>query len=345
MSNLRIFGIIISAIGLILCFIIYRGPNWKKGNFLFFFIFSLSLFTVSLNPNVVNILAEMLALKEDQRGRVVALLIISNIALWLLVIYYRYKFDNTKQQFDFLIRKLGAREWFLDSSEKINPIMILIPAYEEAENLRILLKRIPSSINGIKVGILVIDDGSSDDTTNVVKESGFLVARNIINRGQGAASRLGYDLLLKEKVDIVVTMDADNQHSPDDIEKLVIPIMEGRYDLVIGSRIVGTHEEYDLVRSLGIRVFTRIINILTGLKLTDCSSGFKAFNAEKMKRIKLLEDQFQSSEVIIESAKQGLRIGEVAITMKKREKGVSKKGTNFNYGLEFFKTIIKTWWR
>jgi glycosyltransferase involved in cell wall biosynthesis len=224
-------------------------------------------------------------------------------------------------------------------------IMVIIPAYNEAENLKELLKRIPDKIKEKNVGVLVIDDGSSDDTKDVVIQAGHLVAQNKINRGQGAASRLGYDVLVRNNVPIGVTMDADNQQLPEEIATLVEPVLNNEYDLIIGSRILGTTYKNTLMRTIGVYFFTKVVNLATGLKLTDCSSGFKAFNVDKINKLNLREEQFQSTEVILEAAKKGLRIGEVPMTVVERKYGVSKKGPDLKYGLFFAKTILKTWWR
>ena len=140
-------------------------------------------------------------------------------------------------------------------------------------------------------------------------------------------------------------MDADNQHLPEEIEKLVAPVLNDEYDLVIGSRILGESHESSMMRSTGIHLFTRAINVITGLRLTDCSSGFRAFNVQKMSSLNLREDQFQTAEVIVEAVKKGLRIAEVPITIVKRNYGSSKKGRDIKYGLFFAKTILKSWWR
>jgi GT2 family glycosyltransferase len=346
-SGLRIAGLIIGLLGLYVTFTIYRGPRWKRKNFLFFGLFSVCLITVSVNPDVLNLAAEMLKLEQKQRGRILALLIGSNIILWFLFLYSNTKLDEYGYQFDLLIRKLG-REEIEDLFKKEiadKEIMVIIPAYNEAENLKELLKRIPSKIKGRNVGVLVVDDGSSDNTKEVVIQAGDLVAQNKINRGQGAASRLGYDVLVRNNVQIGVTMDADNQQMPEEIEKLVEPVLNNEYDLVIGSRVLGTTYKNTMLRSMGVLFFTRIINLATGLKLTDCSSGFKAFNVSKMSKLNLREAQFQSTEVILEAAKKGLRIGEVPMTVLERKYGTSKKGTNLKYGLFFAKTILKSWWR
>jgi cellulose synthase/poly-beta-1,6-N-acetylglucosamine synthase-like glycosyltransferase len=346
-SALRIAGLIIGIAGLYVTFIIYRGPRWKRANFVFFGLFSLGLITVSINPDVLNVVAEILKLERKQRGRILALLIGSNIILWFLLLYFKSKFDEYRYQFDLLIRKLGHEEIedVLKQRTADKEIMLIIPAYNEAANLRDLLRKIPSKIKDKNIGVLVVDDGSFDNTKEVVVQSGHLVVQNKINRGQGAASRLGYDVLLKHNIQIGVTMDADNQHRPEDIETLVNPIINNSFDLVIGSRVLGKADKTSVLRSTGITFFTRIINFATGLKLTDCSSGFKAFSMRKISTLNLREDQFQSTEVIVEAAKKGLRIGEVPITVVERKHGTSKKGRDIKYGLFFAKTILKSWWR
>ncbi|RJO59855.1 DUF2304 family protein [candidate division WS5 bacterium] len=347
MSGLRIAGIITGILGLYITFIIYRGPKWKRKNFIFFGMFSLCLIIVSGNPDAVNLAADLLKLEQKQRGRILALLIASNIILWFLLLYFKSNLDEYKYQFDLLIRKLGHEkiEDQLKLAISSKEIMIIIPAYNEAENLKELLRRIPSKIKEKDVGVLVVDDGSVDNTENVVIQAGYLVAQNKINRGQGAASRLGYDVLLRNNIKIGVTMDADNQQLPEEIDRLVEPILNNKYDLVIGSRVLGTTYKSSVMRRIGVVFFTQIVNLATGLKLTDCSNGFKAFNVSKISKLNLKEDQFQSTEVILEAAKKGLRIGEVPITVVARKYGTSKKGPDFKYGFYFAKTLLKSWWR
>jgi len=347
MSNLRILGLIIGVVGLISTFLIYRGPKWKRANFVLFTLFNLSLIIVSFNPDVVNFLRDMLALKTSQRGRVIALLIISSIFLFLYSIYTNSKLDKHQIQFDRLVRSLGANT--LEESaavfEKIKPIMIVMPAYNEAENLKEILPNFPDSINGLEVGVLVIDDGSYDETSLVVSEGGVCLVRNPINRGGGAALRLGYDILQKAGALICVTMDADGQHNPAEIEKVILPIVSDQHDFVIGSRIIGDREKDSRLRIVGVYIFGWLISLLLGKKITDPSSGFRAFRMESVASIDLHEDQYHTSELIIEAVKKGLRVGEVPITILKRKYGQSKKGHDWAYGLHFARIIIKTWWR
>lgn len=347
MSNLRILGLIIGIVGLISTFLIYRGPKWKRSNFVLFTLFNLSLIIVSLNPDVVNFARDMLALKASQRGRIIALLIMSSIFLFFYSIYTNSKLDKYQIQFDRLIRSLGAKA--LEESaavlEEIKPIMVVMPAYNEAANLKGILPNFPNSLSGLEIGVLVIDDGSDDETALVASEAEVCLVRNPINRGGGAALRLGYDILQKAGAQICVTMDADGQHNPSEIEKLLLPILTDQYDFVIGSRIIGDREKDSRLRIVGVYIFGWLISLLLGRKITDPSSGFRAFRMESVASINLHEDQYHTSELIIEAVKKGLRIGEVPITILKRKYGKSKKGKDWVYGLHFARIIFKTWWR
>jgi len=344
MSNLRLIGLIIGVVGLISTFLFYRGPKWKRWNFVFLSFFNVSLIAVTVNPNVVNFLRDLLSLREYQYGRILALLIISNIILVFFSLYSVSKVENYRLQFDKLVRKLGVGN-LETTPESIKNIMVLIPAYNEADNLRYLLTKIPHEISGMDVGVLVVDDGSDDETKAIVQEHGHLVVSNIINRGGGAALRLGYDILKQAGADICVTMDADGQHRPEEIEILVSPIIHDQYDFVIGSRILGYREKDSALRVAGVQLFGRLISAMLGIKITDPSSGFRAFKMNKLEAINLYEDQYHTSELIIETVKKGLHIVEVPISILKRRHGKSKKGRNLIYALNFTRTIIKAWWR
>jgi len=348
MSTLRIFGCLIGIIGLVATFLVYRGARWNKSNFIFLALLNISLISITINPNILNVLRDALSLQTAYRGRIIALLIVSNIFLLFYIFFTKLKIDNIHLQFDRLVRSLGSKD--LDQNVElvkcIKPAMILIPAYNEEENLTSLLPLIPKQIDGVEIGVLVVDDGSHDDTyVAVTAIPGICVVKNLINRGGGAALRLGYDILQKAGVDYCVTMDADGQHRPDDIKNVLLPIIENRFDCVIGSRILGDREKANWLRITGVYFFGRIVSALLGKKITDPSSGFRAFRMEAMASIQLHEDQYHTSELIIEAVRKGLRIGEVPITILRRKFGKSKKGKDLTYGFQFAKIIIKTWWR
>jgi len=121
--------------------------------------------------------------------------------------------------------------------------------------------------------------------------------------------------------------------------------MAKEYDFVIGSRILGKREKDSRLRITGVYLFGWLISLLLGKKITDPSSGYRAFNLGIMNSIDLHEDQYHTSELIIEAVRKGIAIGERPITIVRRMYGKSKKGRNLKYALNFSRAIIKTWWR
>lgn len=346
MSGIRILGLCVGTLGLIFTFLYFRGIRWKRNNFILLFLFNTILILISISPDIINVFRDMLALKASERGRLLTLLIVSVIFLIFIVFYLKSKLDFHLLQFDNLVRTLGKQlEFSKEIKERIKPVMILIPSYNEAENLKELVPKLPSKIDDIEIGSLIVDDGSNDDTGEIGKTFDCIVARNIINRGQGAALKLGYDISVSHSVNICVTMDADYQHRPEDIPQLLKPILNNEADIVIGSRVLGENMGKSKLRYSGLKLFNFIISRLLKEKISDCSSGFRALRTEVIKGISLREAQYQSTELIIEAVKKGYRIREVPITIKERKFGHSKKGTDFKYALNFAKVILKTWWR
>jgi cellulose synthase/poly-beta-1,6-N-acetylglucosamine synthase-like glycosyltransferase len=343
---LRIIGCLFALVVLGVSFGRFRIGKLRRLDFSISLLFSLIMAVIAVNPNIANIFLGMLSLKKQQFARLIAILIFSNFFIWLFLFYTRLKLNEKDEQFDRLIRALGVEEFEKTYGHgSLKPIVVIIPAHNEAENLGHVLKRMPSRVYGMEVSVLVIDDGSEDGSSRIVRDLEFPVVCNKIRRGGGAALRLGYDIALREGAEIVVTMDADGQHLPEEIETLVSPILEGRYDLMIGSRVLGRRERDDPIRYMGIHIFNGMINFLVGTRITDCTNGFRAFKVEELKKVTLRQDQFHTSELIIDAARKGIRIGETPITVLRRKYGTSKKGKNWKYGLNFFKTIIKTWWR
>jgi len=346
MSSIRIMGIIIALVLAGVAFVYFRGPRWNRMSFLLSWLCAIALFVISVDPDSVDALRDVLNFGQFEYGRIFAVLVISNVLTLLLALYVNTKVDGLKFLVDRTMRA-EALETIACTQADLPPdgVMIIIPALNEAENLRILLPHIPKQVCGLPVGVLVVDDGSNDGTKDVALAHGCYVARFPTQRGQGAALRVGYDFLVKQRILIGVTLDADNQHQPSEITKLVEPIVVGKYDLVIGSRILGSADRDSLTRYTGVILFSKLVSWLTGVAITDCSSGFRALDIDKISQLDLRQDQFQTSEVLISAAKRGLRIGEVPIHIARRKYGESRKGPNVSYALFFLKTIAKTWWR
>lgn len=347
MSNLRLLGMVVGIVLFLLSFRIFRGQKWNRANFFLFAASGLFLFALSFNPSLINILQRMLALDDAERGRLMALLIFAVGVLWFALILMRTAFLKHKYQFDRFVRAVGISNYL----EKIRTdlagcdVAVIIPAYNEADNLNDVLPRIPANVGGLKLGVVVVDDGSDDGTYECALAAGAFAIRSPINRGGGAALRMGYDILQKADIDICITMDADGQHNPEEIPVLLAPLREEKCDIVIGSRIIGSREKDSLFRLAGVYFFSFVINRLTGLAITDPSSGFRAFKMDVVRRVPLDEDQFHTSELIINAAKGGFCIREAPITILKRKYGESKKGRNWLYGLNFAKIVLRSWWR
>lgn len=347
MTTIRWLGLVVGLLGFFYVFNRFRQGRARRIDFFWSTLFSFSLMIVSVYPDSVSLLRDMLLLEEAQFSRLIAITIVSNILLWIFLFFMQLRWSNYTDQFDQLIRQLGVEEFARQYPDiKFLPsVVVVIPAYDEQDNLAFVLKSIPKEVLGRELATLVIDDGSHDNTLEVARSEGALAVKNLINRGGGAALRMGFDIARKHGTEVVVTMDADGQHLPSEIGSLVAPVFNDEVDIVIGSRVLGKHEKDSLIRYIGIHVFNMLIRVLTHVKVTDCSSGFRAFRVSELSRLLLRQDQFHTSELIIDAAKKRIRIGEVPITIRRRLSGESKKGKNWRYGLSFFRTVLKTWWR
>lgn len=324
----------------------FRARAITRGEAALRWAFALFVVVVAVYPDSVNGLAALLAMESHMWGRLIALLVLSNLALWLLVFRERGKLFALKTHFDRLVREV-ALHGSGDGLDTLREAKVLVglPALNEADNLPAVLARIPAEVHGRKVGVVVVDDASTDGTAEVVRAAGHAVVTHPFRRGQGAALRLVYDLAVAIGAEVVVTLDADGQHRPEEIETVVAPILNDRADFVVGSRLLGSGEGGSRTRSVGIRVINAMINTLAGTHISDCSSGFKAIRVSKLPGIVLREDQFQAAEAIISAAHGGCRMAEAPITVLPRASGESKKGHDLAYGLGFTRTVFKSWWR
>lgn len=241
----------------------------------------------------------------------------------------------------------AARDAFASSYPdlKLKPLLVVIAAYNEAPNIGAVLDEIPDEIAGVPVSRLVIDDGSTDGTSEVALRHGALVCTLSANRGHGVALRLGYRIAREGGTRYIATLDGDGQWDPADLPAMVRILEEDRADFVVGSRQLGRTENTDSFRNLGVRFFARLISVLTHAKLTDTSSGLRVMRTELTGAVCQTQPQYQTSELLIGALFQGFRVAEVPTTMRQRFSGMTKKGGNVFYGLRYARVIGKTWWR
>jgi Glycosyl transferase family 2 len=234
---------------------------------------------------------------------------------------------------------------FGDDARALPPVAIVIAAFNEADVIGQVIEALPATICGLKTAVIVVSDGSKDKTAGAARTHGALVADVPVNRGQGAALRLGYRLAREGGARYIVTTDADGQYNPAEMERVLAPVAAGEADFVTGSRKLGSQETNDPVRRLGTWVFAKTISVLTRQQITDSSFGLRAMRAEVTGVVRLQQPQYQSSELLIAVLAHGFRVAEVPATIHKRQVGESKKGHNAIYGLKFAGVVGRTWWR
>lgn len=225
------------------------------------------------------------------------------------------------------------------------PLVVVIAAYDEADNIGDVVDEVPDQIGGLRTATLVVDDGSRDDTAALAEKHGALVCRLPVNRGHGVALRLGYRLAREGGAEFIATLDADGQWDPADLPAMVELLTADRADFVIGSRQLGATRDTDRFRNAGVRFFARLISLLTRTRLTDTSSGLRAMRAELTGTVRQVQPQYQTSELLIGAVYAGYRIAEVPTVMRPRLSGQSKKGHNLLYAFRYATVILTTWHR
>ena len=205
-------------------------------------------------------------------------------------------------------------------------IVIVVPAFNGAREIFEGLKSLPTGLKGVPdIDLVVIDDGSLDQTAKEAEKAGVNVIRHSINRGLGAAIKTGLSWAKKQNADIVVTFDADGQHDPGDIAKLIKPIILKKADLVIGSRFL--NKQPIPIDRLLLNWFANFATfILYGVSSSDSQSGMRAFSKKAIDLVDFKADRMEfSSEILLEAKRNNLKTTEVPIkaiyTKYSRNKG------------------------
>ena len=190
--------------------------------------------------------------------------------------------------------------------------MIGIPAFNEEKNIGAIIVQLIQKYDYV----IVCDDGSSDLTATIASSLGAHVIKHEKNQGYGSAIRTIFDESKKIDGDILVTFDADGQHQISEIDSILKPILENKSDIVIGSRFLGEAKDLPRYRKIGIKTITGLTNIMTGSKITDSQSGFRAYSKKVLKEISPTESGMGiSTEILIKSSKKSMRITEIPITI------------------------------
>ena len=341
----------IRATGLVLAvllggFAIWRRRSLRNADVLILLLIALGLAVVS-GTQLLDAILEAFSFKRENGTRIIGVAVFAILILFLLVVRALSQGSRITRELSAVLEGLawdqfstaGHPERFRDR------IGILIPAYNEAASLGVVLDRIPGEVCGIETAVLVVDDGSRDGTGEVAARYGAMVARHVINRGGGAALRTGYRLLADSGAAIVVTLDADGQHLPSEMERLVEPIVSGEVAVTHGSRVLGEAEPNHYARELGIVFFNKLVSLITRTRVSDCSNGYRAVRSDVLPQLVLRQEQFHTSEFLIEAIKRGIPAKEVPVTVANRIHGHSKKPAVVRYGIGFANAIVRAWLR
>ena len=345
---LRIVGGIFAAVLLISAIVRYRRRRITRLNLLISFTLAVAGLLLAAFPGFFDPLFDLFNFRRGGGRRLLAVLVFGNIILLLLLLRNQTETDVVRRDFQLLMEWMGVNSLEkedLDGLPAGERVIVVLPAHNEASNVGAVLAQMPEMVDGHPVVSLVVDDASEDGTADVARAAGALVARLPIRRGGGQAVRVGYELALKLDAEVVASLDADGQHDPSELKLLVEPILRGEFDMVQGSRVLGRYEKESHIRHLGVLVLSRLVSLMTGTRVTDVSNGYRALRKETLQRLILQQDQFWTSEIIIEALRQRARIKEVPISVRARASGVTKKPKPFKYGWSFLKVIVKTWLR
>ena len=190
-------------------------------------------------------------------------------------------------------------------------LIVNLPAFNEAEKIGETIRRIPRSFPGIdEVRVQVIDDGSTDDTYRIAQEAGAdFIYTNGVNRGLGKTFRHGVDRALENDADIMVNMDPDGQFNPQDIPKLIAPILSHQYDMVSADRFgAKAAKNMPFIKNFLNQVAARIIGWFMNVPIKDLTCGYRAYSRETLLRLNLLGDFTYTQETIIDALGKNLKL-------------------------------------
>jgi glycosyltransferase involved in cell wall biosynthesis len=214
-------------------------------------------------------------------------------------------------------------------------IIVIIPAYNEERfigSVILKLKKFP-------VEVIVVDDGSTDDTASIAKMAGVVVFRQESNQGKGTALNIGLHAARESSPDVIVMLDADGQHLPEELPQIVSPILAGEADIVVGSRYIQNTSNTPIIRRWGHRFINLATTLPSGISVSDSQSGYRAFSRRAFELADFHSDGFSvESEMQFLAHEHHLKVMEVPITIRYTDKA---KRSPFSQGMTVLGGIIK----
>lgn len=224
-------------------------------------------------------------------------------------------------------------------------LVIIIPAYNEEETVGKVIEEISRDIEGVdKVEVLVINDGSTDNTLEEAKKAGAdKIISHKTNFGLGVTFRDGLEEALKMDAGVIVNIDADFQYNGREIPKLIEPVINGRADIVLGDRQIDKLEHMPVSKKFGNKIATWVVRRVTGLPIRDAQTGFRAFSKDAALRMNLTGDYTYVQETLIQAANKNLKIEQIPVEFRKREGRSRLIAGIFSYAKYAGLNIIKSY--
>ena len=344
--GLRILGALVAVILVSFAVARYRRALLTRAEILMICPLVVALIVAAISPQVFDAVLSPLGLQPGSQRRLIGVLVLAVVFLLLLILWGFTKMGRLSQELADHVDSAALRRFEQEHAGAFaGACAVIIPAFNEAENLPHVLGAMPATVRGMPVKTVVVADGCSDGTELAAREMKALVIERDVRRGQGASVRLGYVAALRNSARYIVTMDADGQHDPREMHALLDPLMDGTAEMVQGSRVLGTSKVESVSRARGVRIFAQVLTRLGDVRITDPSNGYRAVLPEVLKRLDLRQDQFFVSEIIMDVLQKGVRLVEVPVTVHQRRHGTTKKGDTFRYGWGFTRTMGLTWLR
>ena len=221
-------------------------------------------------------------------------------------------------------------------------LIIQIPCFNEENTLLTTLNALPKQVFGIdEIEVLVINDGSKDKSAEIAGNWGAKVLDIKTNRGLANAFRCGIAEALRLGADIIVNTDADNQYCADDIEKLVMPIVEGRADIVVGARDIFSIKEFSPMKKLFQKIGSAVLRLLSSTAVDDAPSGFRAFSKQAAIRINVFDNYTYTMETLLQANAKGLKVISVPVRVNPMLRKSKLVKNIFDYIFKSMKTTIR----
>ena len=345
LTALRAFGL---ALGVaLLAYAIVRRRSLRNADVLILVWAGLALLFIA-GTELPDAILSALSFKKGNGGRILGLAVFAIFILFLLITRALSESSKVNRQLSALLEGLAWDEFrsngFVERFR--DKVAVVIPAYNEADSVADVIRQIPPEVCGVKTAVLVVDDGSRDGTGDVAAKArrGRRAPRDQPRRRRGPAHRLPADGRLRRR---------DRRHprrrrpAPalgDGAAGQARPRRRGRRRPRLARARPG-RAQFARSRELGIVFFNRLVSFITRTHVTDCSNGYRAVRTTVLPQLVLRQEQFHTSEFLIEAIKRGIPAKEVPVTVVKRLHGHSKKPAVVRYGLGFANAIVRTWLR